>query len=260
MSAAASSLATPETPAPRTRAEVNRANAQHSTGPRTADGKSRASMNALKHGLFAAEAVLPGEDCEAFKSLVHDYARGHNAETSEELAIAEGIVSARWRAHRLKARETALTALSTEQHRPAVEKLFQAQFEADHDAITPLAEAAGLQANARLFHQLWLAEARLYRRAELAEEKLTSLVHFRHVRALLDSESDIPDVTEEMDRPTRAPVPEAAAAPADSGFVPPLSPKPAFPPDMPHFTGPLQKEKRRQWLRKHGLNELAKAA
>jgi hypothetical protein len=63
-----------------------------------------------------------------------------------------------------------------------------------------------------------------------------------------------------MDRPTRAPVPEAAAAPADSGFVPPLSPKPAFPPDMPHFTGPLQKEKRRQWLRKHGLNELAKAA
>jgi hypothetical protein len=260
MSAAAPSLATPETPTPRTRAEINRANAQHSTGPRTAEGKSRASMNALKHGLFAAEIVLPGEDREAFDSLLHEYARDHNAETGEEISIAQEIVSARWRAHRMSARETALTALTIEQQRPAVEKLFEAHLEADHVEIAALAAAAGLQANARLFNQLWLAEARLYRRAELAEKKLSSLVHFRHARSLLDSESDIANVPVETDlKRTRAPA-NSHPPPADSGFVPPLSSQPAFPPNMPHFTGPLQKEKRRQWLRKHGLNELAKAA
>jgi len=31
------------------RAVINRANAQHSTGPRTEAGKQRASLNALRH-------------------------------------------------------------------------------------------------------------------------------------------------------------------------------------------------------------------
>ncbi|MGA8027020.1 MAG: hypothetical protein WB992_07730 [Bryobacteraceae bacterium] len=33
------------------RAEINRQNAQHSTGPRSADGKTASSHNSLKHGL-----------------------------------------------------------------------------------------------------------------------------------------------------------------------------------------------------------------
>src|SRR5258707_261267 len=42
--------------------EANRLNAQHSTGPRTTEGKSASRLNALKHGLFAADPVIPGED------------------------------------------------------------------------------------------------------------------------------------------------------------------------------------------------------
>ena len=33
------------------RAVINRANAQKSTGPRTAAGKQRSSLNALRHGI-----------------------------------------------------------------------------------------------------------------------------------------------------------------------------------------------------------------
>src|SRR3954468_6253699 len=44
--------------------EANRCNAQMSTGPRTASGKARASLNATKHGrrAEAAAPVLPQED------------------------------------------------------------------------------------------------------------------------------------------------------------------------------------------------------
>ena len=42
--------------------EANRRNAQHSTGPRTAEGKAASSMNALKSGIDAESSVIPGED------------------------------------------------------------------------------------------------------------------------------------------------------------------------------------------------------
>ena len=46
--------------------EANRRNAEKSTGPRTPDGKARASQNSLKHGLTAEQVVLPSEDTEVF--------------------------------------------------------------------------------------------------------------------------------------------------------------------------------------------------
>src|SRR5947207_5604298 len=49
------------------RAEINRRNAQKSTGPKTPEGKSRSRFNALKHGLTAKTVVLPGEDADAFQ-------------------------------------------------------------------------------------------------------------------------------------------------------------------------------------------------
>jgi hypothetical protein len=48
------------------RRATNRANSQYSTGPRTDAGKRRSSLNALRHGLTAASAVLPSEDHAAF--------------------------------------------------------------------------------------------------------------------------------------------------------------------------------------------------
>jgi hypothetical protein len=40
---------------------ANRANAQHSTGPRTDEGKLRASQNALRHGLCASIPIMHDE-------------------------------------------------------------------------------------------------------------------------------------------------------------------------------------------------------
>jgi hypothetical protein len=49
---------------------ANRANAQNSTGPRTAEGKARSRQNALKHGLTAKCPVLPSEDPAEFTAFV----------------------------------------------------------------------------------------------------------------------------------------------------------------------------------------------
>ena len=46
---------------------ANRLNSQLSTGPRTAAGKQRSSLNALRHGLTAASPVLPSEDPAAYQ-------------------------------------------------------------------------------------------------------------------------------------------------------------------------------------------------
>jgi hypothetical protein len=56
----------------------NRANAQHSTGPRSDAGKQRSALNALTHGLTARTAVLPSEDSAAYEQhhrQLHDDAQ-----------------------------------------------------------------------------------------------------------------------------------------------------------------------------------------
>ena len=80
--------------------QANRTNARKSTGPRTAEGKEKASQNALKHGLRARQAVIPGEDPAEFEA--------HREEMLAELApvgavqtmLAERIVHLSWRLRR----------------------------------------------------------------------------------------------------------------------------------------------------------------
>ena len=55
------------------RAAINRNNAKLSTGPKTAEGKARASRNALKHGLRAEAFALTPEETEELETLTDDW-------------------------------------------------------------------------------------------------------------------------------------------------------------------------------------------
>ena len=50
---------------------ANRRNAKKCTGPKSVAGKSKSSMNNLKHGVNSATLILPGEDESEFQRI-HD--------------------------------------------------------------------------------------------------------------------------------------------------------------------------------------------
>jgi hypothetical protein len=79
---------------------ANRRNAGKSTGPRTHKGKNAISKNAIKHGLFARQAVISSENQEEF-CLYRDWMLAELAPAGPmETMLAERIVSLSWRLKR----------------------------------------------------------------------------------------------------------------------------------------------------------------
>jgi hypothetical protein len=83
-----------------TQVQANRLNAQKSTGPRTPEGKEKASQNALKHGLFAREAVIRGEDEDEFEMHREMLLDQLNPVGALEEILAARIVDLSWRLKR----------------------------------------------------------------------------------------------------------------------------------------------------------------
>ena len=81
---------------------ANRANAQHSTGPRTPEGKTASSMNALKHGADAASVVIPGEDPAEYERVAADYRQDLEPRGAVEEFQVDTIIRADWQRRRLR--------------------------------------------------------------------------------------------------------------------------------------------------------------
>ena len=87
---------------------ANRANAQKSTGPRSAEGKSASRFNALKHGIDAASIVIPGEDPATFDALSAEYANEYRPQSPSEFFHVDTMLRADWMKARLQRVETDL--------------------------------------------------------------------------------------------------------------------------------------------------------
>ena len=90
------------TPAPLTRAEINRANAQHSTGPRTAGGKDKSKRNSFKHGLYSKDLVLPCEDPAELDRLRATLRAEHQPVNETEEILVNEIAEHFWRLRRMR--------------------------------------------------------------------------------------------------------------------------------------------------------------
>ena len=85
------------------------ANAQHSTGPRTPEGKAVSSRNATKLGLFAESIIIPGEDPAAFDQLSQDWKDQYHPRTTLENQLVERVVVAVWMKRRYLRLEAEVT-------------------------------------------------------------------------------------------------------------------------------------------------------
>ena len=86
---------------------ANRRNAKKSTGPRTPAGRAACRLNALKHGLAAADVILPSlEEQTAFAQLRAAFEQEYQPATPTEQQTLHNLVAARWRFERAQRLES----------------------------------------------------------------------------------------------------------------------------------------------------------
>lgn len=81
---------------------ANQANALHSTGPRTHEGKARVAGNALRHGLTAKHLVVPEDQREYFETLRADLAAELSPQGAVETLTFNELLHAAWNLHRFR--------------------------------------------------------------------------------------------------------------------------------------------------------------
>lgn len=87
------------------------------TGPRTAAGKRRSSLNALKTGVYSKAVVVRGvEDPSEFESLVKSVIAYHEIEDPVLMLAAERFIAIAWRLRRVRRVEAEKLSLRGREH------------------------------------------------------------------------------------------------------------------------------------------------
>ncbi len=157
------------------RAEINRVNAAHSTGPRSESGKKRVSLNALRHGLTAQTIVMPGEDLAAYQRHAAQFFDQYQPKTPIETQLVQTIVESSWRLNRIAALETNILALGLTQQDESIRT--------EHpEAHAALAVAAAFCEHSRALANLSIQEHRISRRFDKALQQLHEIQAERFAR------------------------------------------------------------------------------
>jgi len=84
------------------RAEINRKNAQRSTGPKTPEGKAKSSRNSFKHGAYSEQLVLSSEDAAALNERRADLRAQHQPANETERILVNELAEKFWRIRRAR--------------------------------------------------------------------------------------------------------------------------------------------------------------
>ena len=95
---------------------ANRANAQLSTGPKTPEGKRRASLNSYRHGLSGQIHISTPEETEVFRAHCDAIRGEYNPAGPTETYLAQSIAEDMWRLQRARALENGIFAQGFRQH------------------------------------------------------------------------------------------------------------------------------------------------
>lgn len=147
---------------------ANRANAQHSTGPTTPEGKAVSSLNAVKTALTGRTVLLPTDDAADYEAHVAGYDKQLRPIGSVECTLVNSIADTDWRLTRIAGLEMAIFAQGRLQ--------FAEEFK-DQDAAlrASLIDLRTLTVNEKQLRNLHLQEARLHRRRQKDADELRRL-------------------------------------------------------------------------------------
>ena len=175
---------------------ANRANAAHSTGPVTSDGKSRSSQNASTHGAFTR--TVPTEDQPRYETFLAGVVNDLAPATAAERFLAARAASLMWRLTRLQAAADASAA--------ATDLAAAYADDADRD---------------NSFDRLTRAEQRLHGMLNTTLRHLRDLRNRDHDREPTDSTPASKLQNEPNPHPHRCPSVQSVAKPPPNSFVPP---------------------------------------
>jgi hypothetical protein len=168
------------------RAVINRQNAARSTGPVTKEGKARAALNAIRHGLTGQTVVLPEDDLAAYRASCAQFFDELKPEGLLESRAVQTIADTHWRLDRIRAMENNLFSLGFQEH--------SRDFASDPAIDCALAQAKSLDSRADLLVRISLYEQRLNRtlarayaelkqlQQERAQERKQALEHAGQIR------------------------------------------------------------------------------
>jgi len=158
----------------------NRENAQHSTGPRTAEGKQKSSLNAIRHGLTGQTVVLPNEDPGRYLKFRESLYKDLVPQGTVEHMLAQTICDTQWRLERAAAREANILAMGHLEGQP--DYIVNLEIA---DVRTAMVEVLSSERHENALRNLHLQEARLSRNLYKALEELR-LVQDRRKKTAAD--------------------------------------------------------------------------
>jgi hypothetical protein len=188
-----------------TRTEINQANSQHSTGPKTAAGKQRSSLNALRHGLTGQLVVMPTEDLHAYQAHLKSFTDEYHPEGATEAQLVQALADTSWRMNRVAALETNILTLASARQPNAVA-------DAPAEVQDALALASSFETQSKALANLSLHTQRLSRQFERTIAQLRDLQKSRQSdeNYELDNLLEIMEMFESKGQPYN---------PLDDGFV-----------------------------------------
>jgi hypothetical protein len=150
------------------RAETNRANSLHSTGPKTPEGKKTSSLNALRHGLTGQIVVMPTEDLEAYQHHLKSFADEYHPQGATEANLVQALADTSWRLNRVAALETNLLTLG-------IANQISPIADAPSEVRDALAIVSALESQSKALSNLSMHSQRLSRQFERTVAQLRDL-------------------------------------------------------------------------------------
>jgi hypothetical protein len=193
---------------------ANQANAQHSTGPRTPEGRAIVAKNRTTHGLVGAHTILPSEDPNVFADLLTRLRQDLVPQGPAEAFLVDSVAHAQWKLARIAGWEAEITAAAFD-NQPVPEPLAKILGATHEQALLRLSRYE--TSARRALHQA-MTQLRSHRKA-LQVEQLVSKRHgirrfYRPPMPVSPATADQRNRSNPISAPAEAPAGPAAALPA----------------------------------------------